>query len=163
MSCVGAFLSPFALRENENVHIMRQRSTVAPVLNFDDLRSGFYWLLVLASQDGWSSLFDDAHGWSAVPRGRLPETRPPTRREESRDEGEWSVLPLLVYQYLLYIGFWPATVAVYISSQRMCSGSALELVEQKSWRRSVQFISMKYSEFVSGGEAEYGRSTAVIL
>ena len=164
MSCVGAFLGPFALRENENVHIMRQRSTLAPVLNFDDLRSGCYWLLVLASQDGWSSLFDDAHGWSTPPRGRLPGThRPPTRREESRDEGEWSVLPLLVYQYFLYIGFWPATVAVYISSQRMCSGSALELVEQKSWRRSVRSISMKYSEFVSRGEAEYGRSTAIIL
>lgn len=153
VNCVGAFLSLSALRENEAVQILRQRSTVAPFLNFDGFNSGLYSLLVLASQDGWSSLFDNAHGWSAVSRGRLSD--PQFSREQSHNQ--WPIIPLLLYQYFLYICFWPATVAVYISTQRMCNGSALELAEQKRWRRSVQLITAKYSLFIASGEVQYGR------
>ena len=154
-SCVGTFLSPSILHEGDTVHFLKQRSTEIFILSFDDVKSGLYALLVLAAQDGWSAIFDHAHGWGSDARANGSENDDRTVVRVNSSE-QWAVIPLLVYQFLLYACFWPATVAVYISTQRLCSGSALELSEQKSWRRSMQSIRQHYLEFLTREESLVG-------
>lgn len=132
-SCVGGYLHQFELRENESIFIYKQRSTQSAILCFDDLSSTLYSLLVLASQDGWSVTFDNGLGWSRA----------------GLDHHQWSVVPLVVYQYFLYICFWPATVAVYVTTQRMYDGTGLEVAVQKEWLASIHAIKNTYSQYLT--------------
>jgi hypothetical protein len=133
--CVSAFMSPFPLSANETLLIYKQRSILNADLSFDDAASSFYTLSVLACGDGWSLIFDRALGWNesglALQNGV-----------------DWSVVPLLVYQYILFVLVWPATVAVFVTNERLHDGSGLEMSAQKPWRASVKAINLQSRRYL---------------
>ena len=135
IDCVGGFVSPFPLSANETLLVYRQHSTVNADLNFDDVSSTLYTLLVLACADGWSFVFDKALGWSESDL-------------ELQRGVQWSVAPLLIYRFFLFVLVWPATVAAYITTERMYDGSGLEMMSQKPWRASISAITLRSQMYV---------------
>jgi len=133
--CVSAFMSPFPLSANETLLVYKQRSILNADLNFDDAGSSFYTLSVLACGDGWSLVFDRALGWGESVLALQSGV-------------DWSVVPLLVYQYVLFVLVWPATVAAYITNERLHDGSGQETSAQRRWRASVNAINLQSRRYL---------------
>ena len=138
--CIGQFSSSFSFNSQDSVQIYKPRSTVSTILHFDDVGSSVFSLLVLSVQDGWSETLNNALGFI---------TQATTADDASTG---WSVVPLLCFQFFVYIFVWPCSLAVFIYSQRKFDGSALQTRDQIRWRATLRCISLKHAAYTTSEE-----------